>query len=108
MVMTERTQRSDRTDGSMAHDLTERVFMYLLDEGSQSTCQISVALGEPLEQVAAVLHALEHEGARIRRTELPPSLQKYQVFDRKGQPAIFLYEAVQSRADLARRVVYTI
>lgn len=87
-------------------DLKEAVFDYLLDEGRQSTCQISVALGASLESVATALRALEVEGARVRRLDLPAHLHKYQVLDSRGNPAVFLYEAAPDSADKGKRLVY--
>ncbi|GEM_PF-4293011 len=104
--MTNTAQQSDPT--RWLADLKKRVLECLVDEGIQSICQISVTLGEPLKHVAVVLHALEHDEKRVLRRELPPSLQKYQVFDSKGNPQFWLYEAIQSQAELNRRIIYRI
>lgn len=104
--MTNTAQQSALTDG-MA-DLKKRVLECLVDEGIQSICQISAALGEPLKHVAVALHALEHDESRVLRRKLPPSLEKYQVFDSEGNPQFWLYEAIQSQAELNHRIIYRI
>ena len=98
-------------DSPTIHDvgaLEDRVVAYLLDEGPQSTCQISVALGESLSAVATALKSLEHDGRRIRRQDLPPQLRRYQILDANRQPVIYLYEAVCDPADSRPRLVYTL
>lgn len=97
---------STHTDPS-SEDVGQRVFEYLLDEGPQSTCQVSAALDIAPDQVAGALDDLVASGRVVKR-DLPPTLRAYQRFDSRGQPVIFLYDATRTDDMRRRRIVYRI